>query len=159
VTFKAAFGRVSTREMRPSCLIFSSDPGPRKGSRIWHSLYTIPIAALLFVLFAPDMLAVAIAVKLTPVHAYRISAARRGVASMEAGENLAVYEPAGIEESSKNFLTARSHGNRIERGGSQHAVRRILNTYCFFQAIPLGQNRRLGASQRNERERGKAAAV
>jgi len=32
VTFEAAFGRVSTRQMQPSRLVFSSDLGPRKGS-------------------------------------------------------------------------------------------------------------------------------
>ncbi|MGD1069969.1 MAG: sugar transferase [Bryobacteraceae bacterium] len=65
VTFEAAFGRVSTRQMRPSRLVFSSDLGPRKGSLFWHSLYSIPIAALLIILFAPVILLVAIAVKLT----------------------------------------------------------------------------------------------
>jgi sugar transferase (PEP-CTERM system associated) len=65
VTFEAAFGRVSTREMRPSRLVFSSDLGPRRGSLFWHSLYSIPIAILLLVLFAPVMLIVAIVVKLT----------------------------------------------------------------------------------------------
>ncbi len=65
VTFEAAFGRVSTREMRPSRLVFSSDLGPRKGSLFWHSLYSMPIAILLLILFAPVMLIVAIVVKLT----------------------------------------------------------------------------------------------
>src|SRR5580698_10508894 len=46
VTFEAAFGRVSTRQMQPSRLIFSADLGPRKGSLFWHSLYSLPIAAL-----------------------------------------------------------------------------------------------------------------
>ncbi len=65
VTFEAVFGRVSTREMRPSRLVFSSDLGPRKGSLFWHSLYSIPIAILLLIIFAPIMLIVAILVKLT----------------------------------------------------------------------------------------------
>jgi len=65
VTFEAAFGRVSTREMRPSRLVFSSDLGPRKGSLFWHSLYSMPVAILLLILFAPVMLIVAIVVKLT----------------------------------------------------------------------------------------------
>jgi len=65
VTFEAAFGRVSITQMRPSRLIFSSDLGPSKGSVFWHSFYTIPIAAMLLILFAPVMLVVAIAVKLT----------------------------------------------------------------------------------------------
>ena len=65
VTFEAAFGRVSTRQMHPSRLIFSADLGPRKGSLFWHSFYTIPIAMLLLILSAPVMLIVAIIVKLT----------------------------------------------------------------------------------------------
>jgi sugar transferase (PEP-CTERM system associated) len=65
VTFEAAFGRVSTRQMRPSRLVFSSDLGPRKGSLFWHSLYSFPMAVLLLILFTPVMLIVAIVVKLT----------------------------------------------------------------------------------------------
>ena len=65
VTFEAAFGRVSTRQMRPSRLVFSSDLGPRKGSLFWHSIYSFPIAVLLLILFSPVMLIVAILVKLT----------------------------------------------------------------------------------------------
>jgi sugar transferase (PEP-CTERM system associated) len=65
VTFETAFGRVPTRQIRPSRLVFSSDLGPRKGSLFWHSLYSIPIAALLVILFAPVMLIVALVVKLT----------------------------------------------------------------------------------------------
>jgi exopolysaccharide biosynthesis polyprenyl glycosylphosphotransferase len=65
VTFEAAFGRVSTRQMRPSRLVFSSDLGPRKGSLFWHSLYSFPMAVVLLILFSPVMLIVAIVVKLT----------------------------------------------------------------------------------------------
>lgn len=65
VTFEATFGRVLTREMRPSRLIFSTDLGPRKSSVLWHSLYSLPIAAVLMILFAPLMILTAIAVKLS----------------------------------------------------------------------------------------------
>jgi sugar transferase (PEP-CTERM system associated) len=65
VTFEAAFGRVSTREMRPSRLVYSSELGPRRDSLFWHSLYSIPIALLLLILFSPVMLITAIVVKLT----------------------------------------------------------------------------------------------
>ncbi len=65
VTFENLFGRVLTQELRPSRLVFSSDLGPRKGSLFWHSAYSIPVAAVLFVLFAPVMLIVALAVKLS----------------------------------------------------------------------------------------------
>jgi sugar transferase (PEP-CTERM system associated) len=65
VTFEAAFGRVATREMRPSRLVYSSDLGPRKDSLFMHSLYSVPIAILLLILFSPVMLITAIVVKLT----------------------------------------------------------------------------------------------
>jgi len=65
MTFEATFGRVLTRQLRLSRLIFSSELGPRKRSMLLHSLYSIPLAFLFIVLFAPVMLLVAILVKLT----------------------------------------------------------------------------------------------
>lgn len=65
ITFETTFGRVLTRQMRPARLIFSSEFGPGKGSLFVHYLYSMPIAAILFVLFLPLMAIVAILVKLT----------------------------------------------------------------------------------------------
>jgi exopolysaccharide biosynthesis polyprenyl glycosylphosphotransferase len=65
VTFEVAFGRILTRQLRPSRLIFSSGLGPRKRSLFWHSLYSLLITLLVTVIFAPVMLIVAILVKLT----------------------------------------------------------------------------------------------
>jgi sugar transferase (PEP-CTERM system associated) len=65
VTFEATFGRVLTRQMQPSRLIFSSDLGPRKRSLFLHSLYALPVAIVLALVCAPVMLLTAIAVKLT----------------------------------------------------------------------------------------------
>ena len=65
VTYEATFGRISIRELRPSQLIFSTELGPRGNSVFMHSLYSLAIAAILAILFAPLMLVVAIAVKLT----------------------------------------------------------------------------------------------
>ncbi len=64
-TFEVTFGRISTRELRPSQLIFSTELGPRKNSVTLHSLYSLAIAAILTILFLPIMLAVAVAVRLT----------------------------------------------------------------------------------------------
>lgn len=61
--YEVTFGRISTRELRPSQLIFSTDLGPRRNSVTFHSLYALAIAAALTVLFSPVMLLVAIAVK------------------------------------------------------------------------------------------------
>jgi sugar transferase (PEP-CTERM system associated) len=65
MTFEATFGRVLTRQLQLSRLIFSSELGPRKRSMLLHSLYSIPLAFVFIVLFAPVMLLVAILVKLT----------------------------------------------------------------------------------------------
>ncbi len=64
-TYEVTFGRVCTRELRPSQLIFSAELGPRRGSVFWHSLYSFLIAAILVILFTPVMLLIAAAVKLT----------------------------------------------------------------------------------------------
>ncbi|MEP6714087.1 MAG: sugar transferase [Terriglobia bacterium] len=65
VTYEATFGRVLTRQMRPSRLIFSSDLGPRKRSLVLHTLYALPIALILAIASLPVMLLVALAVKLS----------------------------------------------------------------------------------------------
>src|SRR5208337_2034802 len=65
VTFEATFGRILTRQLRPSRLIFSGDLGPRKSSLVWHTIHSFVIAVLVTVIFLPVMLIVAILVKLT----------------------------------------------------------------------------------------------
>lgn len=64
-TYEATFGRVTTKALRPSYLIFSSDLGPRPVSLKIQTLYSFLIAAVGLVLAAPIMLLVAIAVRLT----------------------------------------------------------------------------------------------
>jgi exopolysaccharide biosynthesis polyprenyl glycosylphosphotransferase len=65
-TYEMAFERISTHELRPSQLIFSSsDLGPsRTGVRL-QSAYSMAIAAMAAVVAAPVMLLVAALVKLT----------------------------------------------------------------------------------------------
>ncbi|HWE48626.1 MAG TPA: sugar transferase [Bryobacteraceae bacterium] len=63
VTFETTFGRVLTKELRPSRLIFSTELGPRRRSLFWHSLYSFPIAVAMTVVLAPVMVIVAILVK------------------------------------------------------------------------------------------------
>lgn len=65
VTFEAIFGRVLTRQIRLSQLIFSANLGPRKHSVFWHSVYSTVIAVALSIVAAPVMLILAIVVKLT----------------------------------------------------------------------------------------------
>jgi len=65
-TYEATFGRISTRELRPSQLIFSSTEfGPSPRRVMLQSLYSIAIAVLATVLSAPVMLLAAILVKLS----------------------------------------------------------------------------------------------
>jgi exopolysaccharide biosynthesis polyprenyl glycosylphosphotransferase len=64
-TYEAAFGRVTTKALRPSYLIFSSDLGPRPVSLRIQSMYSFLIACLALIVAAPVMLLVAIAVRLT----------------------------------------------------------------------------------------------
>lgn len=65
VTFEATFGRILTRQLRPSRLIFSTELGPRKRSLFWHTLYSFVLALVLTVIAAPVMVIVAILVKLS----------------------------------------------------------------------------------------------
>ena len=65
VTFEATFGRILTRQLRPSRLIFSGELGPGKRSLFWHTIYSMILALVLTAIFAPVMAIVAILVKLT----------------------------------------------------------------------------------------------
>jgi sugar transferase (PEP-CTERM system associated) len=65
VTFETTFGRILTRQLRPSRLIFSTELGPRKRSLFWHTLYSLFLTLILTAIFAPVMLIVAVLVKLT----------------------------------------------------------------------------------------------
>jgi sugar transferase (PEP-CTERM system associated) len=64
-TYEAAFGRVTTKALRPSYLIFSSDLGPRPISLRLQSIYSFLIACVALILTAPIMILVALAVRLT----------------------------------------------------------------------------------------------
>ncbi len=64
-TFEARFGRVLTRELQPSQLIFSTDMGQRRRRPFWHRAYSMLFTLILIVIFSPVMLIVAILVKLT----------------------------------------------------------------------------------------------
>jgi sugar transferase (PEP-CTERM system associated) len=63
--YETAFGRVCTREFRPSQLIFSEELGPHAGSEALQSLYCFVFAVLLLIVTSPLMLIVALIVRLT----------------------------------------------------------------------------------------------
>jgi sugar transferase (PEP-CTERM system associated) len=63
--YEVAFGRVCTREFRPSQLIFSEELGPRSGSETLQAIYCSIFAVLLIILTSPVMLIVALAVRLS----------------------------------------------------------------------------------------------
>jgi len=63
--YEAAFGRVCTRDFRPSQLIFSEELGPRSGSESVQAVYCFVFAVVLLILTFPLTLLVALAVRLT----------------------------------------------------------------------------------------------
>jgi len=64
-TYETVFGRVSTRELRPSQLIFSAELGPRSSMVTMQSVYSWVIGVLAAALTLPVMLIVALLVKLS----------------------------------------------------------------------------------------------
>lgn len=63
--YEAAFGRVSTRQLRPSQLIFSSELGPQKWKMRVQTLYSFVLAVLGLIGISPVLLIVAAAVRVT----------------------------------------------------------------------------------------------
>ena len=63
--YESTFGRVSTRDLRPSQLIYSSELGPARGSVAFQAIYSWLLALLGLILLAPVMLIVAVLVRLT----------------------------------------------------------------------------------------------
>ena len=63
--YEATFGRVTTRRLRPSQLIFSGELGPRRWNMQLQTMYSFVIALVALIIAAPIMLLVAIAVRLT----------------------------------------------------------------------------------------------
>jgi len=64
-TYESTFGRISTRELRPSQLIFSTELGPNPSRVLLQSVYSMAIAVVAAVVALPIMALVAIAVKLS----------------------------------------------------------------------------------------------
>jgi sugar transferase (PEP-CTERM system associated) len=79
--YEAVFGRVCTKELRPSQLIFSAQLGPQPGTLLLQQVYSLALAAVGVVLLAPVMLLVALGVKLTskgPVLYRQVRVGRNG---------------------------------------------------------------------------------
>ena len=64
-TYESTFGRISTRELRPSQLIFSAELGPNPNRVLLQSLYSMTIAFVAALVTLPIMALVAMAVKLS----------------------------------------------------------------------------------------------
>jgi sugar transferase (PEP-CTERM system associated) len=65
-TYEATFGRISTRQLRPSQFIFSStELGPKPSRVMLQSVYSMAIAILAALIAAPVMALVAILIRLT----------------------------------------------------------------------------------------------
>ncbi len=63
--YEIAFGRVCTRELRPSHLIFGAELGPARHKVTWQAFYSLGLALIGVVLTIPLMLLVAVLIKLT----------------------------------------------------------------------------------------------
>jgi sugar transferase (PEP-CTERM system associated) len=64
-TYETTFGRISTRELRPSQLIFSTELGPNPGRVMLQSIYSMAIAIVAAAVTLPVMLLVAGLVRLS----------------------------------------------------------------------------------------------
>src|SRR5262249_27766361 len=64
-TYEAVCGRICTKELRPSQLIFSGELGPRPARVFMQNILNMTVAITLALLTLPLMVLVAIAVKLT----------------------------------------------------------------------------------------------
>lgn len=65
ITYETTFGRISTRELRPSQLVFSTELGPNPNRVMLQLIYSMTIALIGVLVTLPIMLLVAIAVKLS----------------------------------------------------------------------------------------------
>jgi sugar transferase (PEP-CTERM system associated) len=64
-TYERVCGRICTKELRPSQLIYSGDYGPRRRTMVYQSVWNLLLAAVGLVIALPLMLLTAIAVRLT----------------------------------------------------------------------------------------------
>jgi sugar transferase (PEP-CTERM system associated) len=64
-TYEKVFHRVSTRDLRPSQLIFSAELGPRRSSITLQSIYSLALGIIGVIVTLPIMIVVAVLVKLT----------------------------------------------------------------------------------------------
>jgi sugar transferase (PEP-CTERM system associated) len=64
-TYESTFGRISTRELRPAQLIFSTELGPNPNRVLLQALYSTAIAAVATIVTAPIMVLVAIAISVS----------------------------------------------------------------------------------------------
>ena len=65
ITYETTFGRISTRELRPSQLVFSTELGPNPNRVMLQLAYSMTIALIGVLITLPIMLLVAIVVKLS----------------------------------------------------------------------------------------------
>src|SRR5260370_12110674 len=64
-TYEATFGRISTRELRPSQLVFSTELGPNQARVMLQSIYSLGIAIVATAIMSPVMLLVFLLVRLS----------------------------------------------------------------------------------------------
>jgi sugar transferase (PEP-CTERM system associated) len=87
-TYELVCGRVCTKDLRPSQLIFSGEQGPRRQTMLLQALSHTVLAAIGVIVTAPVMLLVALAVRLTSPGPVLYRQTRVGM----GGENFALYK-------------------------------------------------------------------
>ena len=87
-TFQTAFGRVPTRGLRHSQLIFSSELGPVPRNLRIQTFYSVLLAGIALVVLSPILLLVALAVRLTSRGPVLFRQTRVGI----RGQNFTIYK-------------------------------------------------------------------
>src|SRR5439155_12416872 len=81
-TYEAVCGRICTKELRPSQLIFSGELGPRPGSIFLQNILNMALAITAAAVTLPIMAVIAVSVKLTsrgPVFYRQVRVSKNGV--------------------------------------------------------------------------------
>ena len=133
-TYESVCMRISTLELRPSQFVFSGELGPRPGILLIQAFYNLVIALIGTVLFAPVMLATAIAVKLSSPGPVLYRQTRVGL----DGSLFTVYKFRSMNmnaEAATGAVWASKDDPRVTRLGKQLRKFRLDELPQFFNVL------------------------
>jgi exopolysaccharide biosynthesis polyprenyl glycosylphosphotransferase len=133
-TYESVCMRISTLELRPSQFVFSGELGPRPGILLIQGCYNLAIALIGTVLFAPVMLATAIAVKLSSPGPVLYRQTRVGL----DGSLFTVYKFRSMNmnaEAATGAVWASKDDPRVTRVGKQLRKFRLDELPQFFNVL------------------------